>query len=571
VQQPGITDSARVYHGLIAYQFLVFTSPDSARRYIDNALHLAQRIQLLRGQAEAYGGLAGLMLYAHKYPSAQSYYQQQLRVGQQMHNAHFIGGAYLGMASLAMKSENAPAGLAYYARARTAYATARPRDTNGELLVLHNLSNYYITHHQLAKAVPLVRQAVAMLHPKTYPEMRVGVLLLLGQVQTGLHLADSAAATLHQVLRLAQASFLDGQAAQAHSQLAELYLQEHQPALVLVQTRQALALARSSGSLVTVVDNLRLMAMAMQALHHPAAFDTMARFTVLRDSLQAQENAEAVASAQARFNDAGQQAQIHALEQERRLSEQARELASLRNQRQLMGIGALVALLGGLVVWLLWRYRRRQAAQEQALRMRLAADLHDDVGTLLSQIAMQSDVLQAGLADAASQGQQLGQISDASRTAMRQLNDVVWSLDAHNDPLPNLLDRMRDYAYDVLPPAGIGVTVDTADDLPTQRLPLLLRRNLYLIYKESLHNILKHAHGVTQVQVSVRQEGPQLVLVIQDNGQSPPRPKAHSRRSGHGLRNMQARATAVGGEAHCGPLPDDAGFRVSLRVPLALA
>ena len=576
VQRAGLTDSARVYHGLIAYQFLIFASPDSARRYINEALRLARRTHFLRGQAEAYGGLAGLMLYAHKNPAAQQYYQQQLGVGQQMHNAHFTGGAYMGMASLAIKADNAPAGLAYYAQARTAYATAHPRDIDDELLVLHNLSNYYLNHHQLPQAVPLVRQAVSLLRPHTDPEMRVGVLLLLGTVQESQHQPDSAVATWRRAASLAQASFLTRQAAEAHGLLAELYLRQHQPRRVVAEAGQALALARNSGSLVMEVDNLRLLATAMQALHQPAAFDTLARFAVLRDSLHTQENAEAVTQAQARFNDAGQQARIRGLEQEQHLNRQAKELARLRYRQQVAGLGGLGALALAGAGGLLLSYRRRQTRREDALRIRLAADLHDDVGTLLSQISMQSDVLQAGLASPAGQRQQLGQISEASRAAVRQLNDVVWSLDAHNDHLPNLLDRMRDYAYEVLPPAGIMVTVEASEGLSTQRLPVLLRRNLYLIYKESLHNILKHAHGATQVRVGLRQEGPQLVLDIVDNGHAAPDAggpaggPGHVRRSGHGLRNMQMRAAALAGEARSGPAAGG-GFQVCLRVPLAIA
>jgi signal transduction histidine kinase len=191
------------------------------------------------------------------------------------------------------------------------------------------------------------------------------------------------------------------------------------------------------------------------------------------------------------------------------------------------------------------------------------------VGTLLSQISLQSGLLREGLADGAGQRQQLGQISEASRSAVRQLNDVVWSLDAHNDHLPDLLNRMRDYAYDVLGAAGLEVKFVFPAELPGQRLPVLLRRNLYLIYKESLHNAVKHANGATAVTVSLRLDTgspAQLVLEIIDNGRGAASVLGHVRRSGHGLRNIQARAQALGGTASVSGGP--AGFRVSVVVPL---
>lgn len=140
---------------------------------------------------------------------------------------------------------------------------------------------------------------------------------------------------------------------------------------------------------------------------------------------------------------------------------------------------ALVVL--GLAAGGRWQYRRHQGRREARLRSRLAADLHNDVGTLLRQIALQSDLLQEGLADPAGQRRQLDQISEASRAAVRQLNDVVWSLDDHDDALAQLLDRRRAHAHDVLSMAGLGVVFEVPAPLPAGRLPSALRRNLYLI------------------------------------------------------------------------------------------
>ncbi len=226
-----------------------------------------------------------------------------------------------------------------------------------------------------------------------------------------------------------------------------------------------------------------------------------------------------------------------------------------------------------LAGFLLLRFRRRQATREEALRNRLAADLHDDVGTLLAQISMQSSLLEMGLTDATTQREQLSQISEASRAAVRQLNDVVWSLDAHNDHLPDLLDRMRDYAHEVLSGADLRVEFDASASLPALRLPVLLRRNLYLIYKEALHNVLKHARGATSVKVGLHlTDGGHLVLSVADDGQ-PARapaddiPGVHQRRTGHGLRNISQRAAAVGGEAIASSGPT--GFRLRVQLPLA--
>ncbi|WP_177204585.1 tetratricopeptide repeat protein [Hymenobacter arizonensis] len=291
------------------------------------------------------------------------------------------------------------------------------------------------------------------------------------------------------------------------------------------------------------------------------------------DSLLNEATTNRTAALRLNFELGQQQNQIKLLTQQARLQAQQRELDRLRQQTQLIGfvgISLLALLLAG---FFFWRFRQRQAARETALRTALAADLRDDVGTLLRQISLQSNLLQEGLADAAGQRLQINRLSDASRTAVRQLNDVVWSLDAQNDYLTDLLTRMRDYGHEVLCPRTIELDFTLPTDLPVYRLHARLRRNLYLIYKESLQNILKHAQAVSRVTVCVRLEGPQLILDIVDNGQRGANgPSAASGRNQKGLATIHERATAIGGAATMGPVlaanGTVTGYGVRVAVPL---
>ena len=348
--------------------------------------------------------------------------------------------------------------------------------------------------------------------------------------------------------------------------LGRTWLHQNRPDSALAYaewSRQASAEAQSLEGLRAAYEVLALAQAARG--HWAAAYQARRQFDRYNDSLNGADVSHRTAAL--RFNHAAAQHRAELL-----LLGQQQELARLKRQRLAAGLLVLALLAGMGGATLLWRYRQRQRQRETALRNTLAADLHDDVGTLLSQIALQSGLLQEGLADAASQRQQLGEITEASRSAVRQLNDVVWSLDAHNDHLPDLLDRMRDYAYEVLGLAGLEATFDFPSELPDQRLSVLLRRNLYLIYKESLHNVLKHAPGATAVAVSLRYVAgslPQLVLEVRDNGpNTSPTTAGPGRRSGHGLRNMATRAEAMGGAATAGPVAGG-GFRVQVAVPLA--
>ena len=384
----------------------------------------------------------------------------------------------------------------------------------------------------------------------------------------------AAATQAWQVLFHARAAHLPLLPPPAQALLARVALHQQAIAEAVAYGRQSLAASQQAHLLVGIREASAVLADAYTAQHaYGSALAALRQYNAANDSLTGEATRRRTAVLQFGQQQREQQAQIRLLTQQNRLQVQTQELARLRGQRQLIGLGALMLLLLLLAGGALWQYRRRQAQRDAQLRSQIAADLHDDVGSLLSQISLQSSLLQEGLVDAAGQRQQLGQLSEASRSAVRQLNDVVWNLDAHNDALPQLLDRLRDYAHEVLAPAGIEVAVEAPATLPDLRLSLLLRRNFYFIYKEALHNVLKHATGTPRVQVKLALEASRLLLEISNeaapalvpaNGHAAP---AHQRRSGHGLRNIGQRAVAVGGIAVCGPLPEG-GFCVRVQLPV---
>ncbi|MDO7848671.1 histidine kinase [Hymenobacter sp. M29] len=226
--------------------------------------------------------------------------------------------------------------------------------------------------------------------------------------------------------------------------------------------------------------------------------------------------------------------------------------------------GLLVAVAAGSVYQ--WQQRRSWQREqywqaEHALRQRIAADLHDDVGNLLTQISMHSSLLRETAHSPAQTVARLDALAAASRQASQQMSDVVWGLDAEHLRLGQLLDRMRDHAQEVLPPAGLNVRFQVPADLPDPDLAPDLLHNLYLIYKEALHNVVKHARATTVTVQLTAATG--LTLTVTDDGHGhdgQPRP------GGHGLANMQARARAVGGTVCYQPLPT--GFAVVVKLPL---
>jgi signal transduction histidine kinase len=365
------------------------------------------------------------------------------------------------------------------------------------------------------------------------------------------------------VLARLQAAHLTLLVPPAQALLARLALRAGHPAQAIAYGQQSLTASQQMKSPAGIRDASYVLAQAY-ARHgnFAAAFQALRQFNVANDSLTSDVARRQVALLEFNHVQTEQRAQIRLLTQQNHFQAQAQELAHLRTQRQLLGIGVL-ALLPLLLAGLVLRHNRhRQAGRDAALRTRLAADLHDDVGSLLTQISLQSDLLREAPASPAQTLVRLHRLSDTSRRATRQMADVVWGLHTSSAKLPAVLVHMRDHAHEVLPLAGLTVDFAVSDEAAALHPSVAVCQTLYLIFKEALHNTVKHAHGATQVTIGLTQEAGRLCLNVRDNAHGPA-PVARS--GGHGLANMRLRAEAVGGTLSF--TADTAGFGVMASLP----
>lgn len=217
----------------------------------------------------------------------------------------------------------------------------------------------------------------------------------------------------------------------------------------------------------------------------------------------------------------------------------------------------LCALTAAGLIYSWFRYRLEQALKIERMRVQISSDLHDDVGTLLSGLAMQSEVLE--LTAPEKDKSKLRRIGEISRDAMARMRDTVWAIDARKDKLENLLDRMREHAEETLTPRGMRFSIEAEHLNTRQNLPTHFRQNLYLIYKEAVTNAAKHSNGDT-VWVSLKKSGAGFEMRIRDNGTAAE--KAWTT-TGSGTGNMQMRAEKIGGTLEIGR---ENGFCVTLRV-----
>jgi signal transduction histidine kinase len=222
--------------------------------------------------------------------------------------------------------------------------------------------------------------------------------------------------------------------------------------------------------------------------------------------------------------------------------------------------GILLAMaIGGAL--LLHRARVAKLLEIERIRMHIATDLHDDIGSSLSQIAVLSEVARqrsaGGKAD-----ELVDRIGALSRELLDSIGDIVWAIQPHKDHLSDLKQRMRRFAADVLSLRNVEMHWPASGSGHDPQLNSELRRQVYLIFKESINNIARHSHA-TKAHIDLEVVKGQLALEVSDNGCGIESQNGHN---GNGLESMKLRAAQLGGELEVRSAKGH-GTTVILRVP----
>lgn len=220
----------------------------------------------------------------------------------------------------------------------------------------------------------------------------------------------------------------------------------------------------------------------------------------------------------------------------------------------------LAALVISGAIYALYRYRLKRLLELERVRTRIATDLHDDIGSSLSQIAILSEVARQKVGDNGA-NEPLNIIADTSREMVDSMSDIVWAINPNKDSLSDLIGRMRRFAGDVMDAKDIACRFYLPEKSAAIALGADVRREVCLIFKECVNNLVKYSEA-TEAGVEVKVENHALVVEIFDNGKGFDAAKVLSGETngfgGNGLPNMRRRAKNLGGkfeiesEINCG-------------------
>ena len=211
-----------------------------------------------------------------------------------------------------------------------------------------------------------------------------------------------------------------------------------------------------------------------------------------------------------------------------------------------------ILMVLGIIIYLFFLYNLRQKLKMQYVRNQIASDLHDEVGSNLNSIAIFVELLKKKMPNAQPELQALlCKITDNSEETVSLMRDTVWAINPDNDNTEKLLEKMESFGIEMLSSKGLAFSFENQLDAKKSQFAMEQRRNIYLVYKEAINNVAKHAEA-TKAKCKLYSQNGNSYIEITDNGRGFEVEKTFE---GNGLKNFKFRS-------------DDEDIRVSVNSEL---
>lgn len=463
--------------------------------------------------SQFYNNLSLCHSYMKELDIALKYSDKSIALKQKTNNEEGLANAYLNKGLILTNTGNYKTGFEYYAKAETIYLKYSNHISLAQTYI--NFGWDYTDLKKFQKARNFLNKALFHANKSNDKIRQAGVWNAFGYHYKNALLPDSVAFALERGLELSLQTESKRNALIAYQELADHHRN---------------------------VGNVKL------------ALEYLDKAYSLKDSIFEETKIQQAQSLDARYETAQKEEQIELLN----VQKQNNELTIQKQRLTLISISLIIAILSVLAYLLFNRYRKRQKSkkeqelriQKETERIRIARDMHDEVGAGLTRIVMRSEQvklhLQSGKELKNGIVETLEKMEGESRELSHSLGEIIWALNPKNDTFDALCAYLRNYAYEYLDETGITCHIQFPETIPSTTVLPELRRNVFLILKESLNNIVKHSRA-SEVQIDLYISENQFSLFIRDNGQGLPNDTSNSS-SGNGLENMKKRAEECGGK-----------------------
>ena len=546
------------------------SNPDSCKILAEEAITLSKKINYAKGLGDGYTRLGILEKNKGNFQDAIAYYQKSLfyrkqlndpelvarvysNIGNVFHNsAQFDSAIYYHLESVKIAESLKEDGLIskYYGNLGIAYQKNESPDealkyytysfeyaqkTGNEeaiLIATINLSSLYIDMNEPRKAIGYLLQIEQTLSEDAAPEDIGNIYNNLGNAYNNLNKIDSALFYFEKAETIYASEELP-ELGVCLSNIGILYFKTGNPEKAKNYLRHSNSLLLAANRLEVVEDNYLYLA---GVFSYQGKFDSaeimMDQHILYRDSVYNQEKASKISEIQTMY--------------------ETEKKEQIIKRQKLINTGIIIAAVLVLAILLLL-FNRRQLKKklefEQQLvsdRTRISSDLHDDIGSTLGSISYFSQLVTKLQKenDADKVNALLAKIEEVSGEAVENMSDIVWAIKPDNDSSEKMFLRIQNYATELRQTSALNYVSDIEAAANSISLNMEQRKNIYLIFKESIYNAFKYAEA-TEIKFSAQYDGKQLVIVLHDNGKGFDPEKTNSM-NGNGLVNLKRRAKEIG-------------------------
>ncbi len=548
---------------------------EKSRKYADEELQLAEKLNFKRGEEMAHGNIGVIYENQGNYSDALQSFSQVIKISEEigsktgMANGHLecgniyyyqgnapdalknyldalklneeagersgVGNAYMGMGGVYMQQKNYKDALENYTSSLKIQQELGDKGGIAYCYGNMGLINYY--QHDYSEGLKNSFAALDLCKEigdkpgisNGYNNLAI-IYLAQGNYAASLQCNLSS-------LKIKEESGDKAGMALSYINLGQVYIKLRNFSEAQKYLNDALALSKDIGYRENISESYNTLAVldSMTGNYKESLYDYKL-YTAYKDSLINESSDKQLNEMKAKYGSMKKDNEISLLTKDKLIS-------ALEIKKQTWQKNALIAglVLICILVFFMYRiYRTRQMLKLQTLRNKIASDLHDDVGSTLSSISIFSEIARQQSNEVTPM---LEQIGESSRKMLDAMADIVWTINSENDQFEKIIERMRLFAYELLGAKKIDFEFETSETVANLKLPMNVRKNLYLIFKEATNNMVKYSQA-SKVSISIGGSKNNLVMLIRDNGKGF---DVNHESNGNGLKNMKKRAEEIGG------------------------
>jgi two-component system, NarL family, sensor histidine kinase UhpB len=575
---------------------------DSSFIVCRQALLVAQKFNYESEMAQAYQEIGKNFLRLSQMDSARTYFQQGLAISNRVGDKRTEAGIYLNLGNVLIDETNYSEALNQFIKAEKIYEGLEP-DKNGLIKVLSNIGNVEFIIGNYDKALEYTERSLQLSNNlesnldaaychrlngrifrkkkdtlKAQGEYReaLGIYIKrgdqrnegetrqsIGNIYFDLHEFKNAIVEYEKSIQIGHHISNPSILAFAFSGMGFTWYELKEFNKAIAYFDSSIVSARKIKNFYLVMDAYQIISgIHKEQAHYKEALTFHHLYSALKDSLIEKENRQGTKELEAKYQNEKKQTQIELLQKNQLLKD-----ISLRQNRTVQSTMVIAFLLLAIIAFLVYNRSRlveqaKRHTEIQQMRNEISRDLHDDMGSTLSSIHIISQLaLKENQGDPSSKYFQ--HIADHSAKMMEGMSDMVWSINPNNDSVQNMVTKMKEFSAEILEPKNISYQFQGEETLHSTVLDVKKRKNIFLIFKESINNAAKYSEG-TIVHINLSEEASHLLLSIHDNGKGFDIAKVQS---GNGLGNLRARANEINATLELESILGK-GTTLKLRIPL---